>query len=111
MQKKEKCLSLQIAVRSMFEGHPEAVARRCSVEKLLLKLSKKSQENICVAVSFLMMLRDSILQFYWKRDSNTSVFLRILRDFLKHLFAQNTSDGYFWNALEIEMESESKRVI
>ena len=31
-----------------------------------------------------------------KRDSNTSVFLQLLRNFLEHLFLQNTSGGCFW---------------
>ena len=31
----------------------EAVARRCSVKKVLLKISQKSQENTCARVSYL----------------------------------------------------------
>ena len=33
---------------------PEVVAQRCFVKKVLLKISKKSQENICARVSFLV---------------------------------------------------------
>ena len=38
--------------------------------KVLLKIPQNLEENICVAVSFF-----SLLQLYYKRDSNTSVFL------------------------------------
>ena len=32
----------------------QAVARRCSVKKVFLKISQNSQENTCVRVSFLI---------------------------------------------------------
>ena len=32
----------------------EAVVQRCSVKKVFLKISQKSQENICARVSFLI---------------------------------------------------------
>ena len=35
----------------------EAVARRCSVKKVFLKISKNPQENNCVIVSFLIKLQ------------------------------------------------------
>ena len=35
----------------------EAVARRCSVRKVLLKILQNSQENTCAGVSFLMKLQ------------------------------------------------------
>ena len=34
-------------------------------------------------------------QLYWKRDSGTGLFLRILRNFEEHLFSKNTSGGSF----------------
>ena len=34
----------------------EAVAQRCSVEKVLLEVSQNSQENTCARVSFLKKL-------------------------------------------------------
>ena len=34
------------------QGAAEAVARRCSVKKVLLKISENSQENTCARVSF-----------------------------------------------------------
>ena len=33
----------------------EAVAQKCSVKKVFLKISQNSQENICARVSFLML--------------------------------------------------------
>ena len=54
----------------------EAVPRSCSIKKVLLKISQNSQENTCARVSF---FKD--LQLYQKRDSDTSVFLWILRNF------------------------------
>ena len=59
-------------------GVPKAAVRRCSSEKVFLKISQYSQENTCVGVSFLIKLL--------KRDSNTGVFLRILRTFKEQLF-------------------------
>ena len=53
----------------------EAVVRRCSVKKMLLKISQDSQKNTCVRVSFLIELQASGLQLYQKRDPGTGVFL------------------------------------
>ena len=38
----------------------EAVARRCSVKKVLLKILQNSQKNTCARVSFLMKLQTSL---------------------------------------------------
>ena len=38
---------------------PEAVARRCFVKKVFLKISQKPQENTCARVSFLIKLQTS----------------------------------------------------
>ena len=43
---------------------PEAVTCRCSVEKVLLKISQNSQENTCAGVSFLIKLQVTGLQLY-----------------------------------------------
>ena len=40
----------------MFPGCSEAVVRRCSVEKVFLKISQNSQENTSARVSFLIKL-------------------------------------------------------
>ena len=42
----------------------EAVAKSCSVKKVLLEVSQKSQENTCARVSFLIKLQASGLQLY-----------------------------------------------
>ena len=39
-----------------FTGKPEAVVRRCPIEKVFLKISQKSQENTCGRASFLIKL-------------------------------------------------------
>ena len=44
----------------------EAVARRCPVEKVLLKFSQNSLNNICDAVLNLIKLQAKGLQHYWK---------------------------------------------
>ena len=51
----------------IFFKFSEVVARRCSVKKLLLKISQNSQENICAMVSL--------------PQAGTGVFLWILRNF------------------------------
>ena len=52
---------------------------RCSVKKVFLKISQYSLEHICDGQAF----RSATLQ---KRNSNTGVFLWILRNFYEHLF-------------------------
>ena len=42
----------------------EAVARRCSVKKVFLEISKNSQENTCARVSFSIRLQATGLQLY-----------------------------------------------
>ena len=45
----------------------ETVAQRCSVKKVFLEISQNSQENTCA--------RASGLQLYYKRSSDTGIFL------------------------------------
>ena len=42
----------------------EAVVRRCSLKKMFLDISQKSQENTCARASFLIKLQASGLQLY-----------------------------------------------
>ena len=42
----------------------EAVARRCSVKKVLLEISENSQENTCATVLFSIKLQATGLQLY-----------------------------------------------
>ena len=58
-----------------------AVCRMCSVNKVLLKISGK---YLCRSL-FLIKLQVWGMQFYQKGDSDTSVFLWILLNFLEHL--------------------------
>ena len=54
----------------------------CSIKKVILnKIFQNFQENTCVGVSFLMKLLALGLQFCWKRDSETGVFIWILKIF------------------------------
>ena len=80
------------------------VTRRCSVKKVLLKVSQNSQENICTRVSFLIKLQASLSYRnqsanQWsgfniierpatlsKRDSGTGVFLLVFAKFLTTSF-------------------------
>ena len=45
-------LLLLCVLRLHIQETPEAVIRRCSLKKLLLKMSSISHENTCVGVSF-----------------------------------------------------------
>ena len=47
-----------------YEHHKEAVARRCSVKKVFLKISQNSEKNTCARVSFLIKLQARGLQLY-----------------------------------------------
>ena len=53
----------------------EAVIRRFSVRKVLLKISQNSQKNTCSRVSFLIQLKAEVCSFIKKSDSDTNVFL------------------------------------
>ena len=44
----------------------KAVARSCSVKKMLLKISQKSQENICTRACFLIKLQAETCNFIKK---------------------------------------------
>ena len=45
------------------DEHPKAVSRRCSLKRMLLKISKNSQENLYLSL-FLIKLQASGLQLY-----------------------------------------------
>ena len=59
----------------------EVVVQSCSVKKVFLKISQNSRENTSARVYFLIKLQAWGLQLYRKRDSDTGVFLWILRNF------------------------------
>ena len=67
----------------------EAVARRCSVKKMFLKISKNSQESTCVRVSFLIKLGSFI-----KRETVAQVFFCEFLKFLRFpIFPVAASDN------------------
>ena len=61
----------------------EAVSRRCSVKKSLLKISQNPSENTCVGASFL------------KEKLRHRRFSVKFATFLRTAFFHNTSGGYF----------------
>ena len=73
----------------------EALVRKCSVKRLFLTVSQKSQENTCVNVPFLIKLKASGLQLYLKIDSDTGVFLWILWNLLEQLFYRTPVNDFF----------------
>ena len=73
---------------------PEAVVQRCSEKKLLLKLlAEFTGKHLCWS----LFNKVSCLQTcnFIKRDSNTGVFLWILRNFEEHLFWRTSMDDCF----------------
>ena len=72
-----------------FKKTTEAVVQRCSVKKVLLEISKKSQENACARVSFLIKLRPANLwkKRLWHRCFAVN-FLKFLRTpfYIEHLW-------------------------
>ena len=70
----------------MSHGETEAVVKRCSAKKVLLKISQISQEITCARVSFFIKLQASGLHFYQKKESGTGLFLWILQNFQNNFF-------------------------
>ena len=88
----------------------EAVAQRCSVKQAFLEISQNSQENICRRVPFLIKLQSWGLQLYQKLDSDSGVFLQILRNFQKHFFYKRSpadASEKFRNIFSKETRSET----
>ena len=48
----------------------EAVARRCSVKKMFLKIKQSSQERTCTRVSFLIKLHSETSNFILKKSDS-----------------------------------------
>ena len=66
----------------------KAVVRKCSVKKVLLKISQNPHENTCARVSFLIKLQALDFQLYLKIGSGTCVFLWILGIFKNTFFIE-----------------------
>ena len=62
----------------------EAVAKRCSVKKVFLKISQNSQENTCARVSFLIKLQEV------KKETLTQVFSGEFYEISKKTFSCRT---------------------
>ena len=69
-----------VICQSVLKQRTEAVAQRCSFKNLFLEISQNSQENSCARASFLMKLQVKANNFI-KKETDTDVFLLILRDF------------------------------
>ena len=76
----EKC---NYFVFTNYVRHSEAAVRRCSSKQAFLKISQYLQDT-CIGAYFLI------------RDSNTGVFLRILRNLREHIFRRTPPDDFFW---------------
>ena len=75
------------------------VARWCSVKKLLLEISRNSQENTCVRVSFLIKLHEACN--FIKKKTLVQVFSCEFQKTSKNtfLFLQNTSGRLLLNKI------------
>ena len=75
----------------------EAVAGRCSVQMMFLKISQNSQENTCVRVSFVIKLKAWSLKHL---RTTASVFFQhvhsetVIDAILKWLFKASTLQGF-----------------
>ena len=78
-------------IEVIINGLIEAVVQRCSVKKLLLEISQKSQENTCARVSFLIKLQAWLATLFKKRLWHRCFpvnFVKFLRTpfFIEHLW-------------------------
>ena len=74
--------------------HIEAVARRCSLKNVVLKISQNSLENTCVAISFLIKVQARPATLLKKRLQNRCFPVNFVK-YLRTLLLQNTSGGCF----------------
>ena len=100
-----QCFAISYFLLSQFFTDQEAVAQRYSVKKVFLEISRNLLENICASVPFLIMLQDSGLQLYLKRDSGTGVFMRIswTSFLIKHLQWLLLSFVFIWSVIFTEV--------
>ena len=67
-------------------GSAEAVARRCFVKKVFLKISQNSQENTCARVSFLIKSQAEACNFI-KKETMAQVFSYEFCEISKNTFS------------------------
>ena len=76
---------------NLFNIEAKAVAQRCSVKKVFLKISQNSQENTCA--------RDSVLINFIKKETLVQVFsCEFCEIFKTPFFLQNIFGGCFCNS-------------
>ena len=97
-------------------GKTEAVVRRCSAKKVFLEISQNSQENTCARIFFLIKLKASSLQLYFKKrlwhrcfSVNCAKFLKA-PFFIEHLQKTASQRGVFRTVLNISGVLFSKTV-
>ena len=77
-------LPIQFVLSHYFcKGQSEAVAQRCSVKNMFLKISQNSQENNCARVSFLITMQACNLL---KKEALAQVFSCEFCEIFKHNF-------------------------
>ena len=74
----------------------KAVAQRCFVKNVFIKISQNSQENTAVSL-FFNKVRDSGLQLFWKRDWHRCFPVY----FAKRLRTRFLTDHLWWLLLNI----------
>ena len=79
----------------------DAVVRRCSVEKVFLKISQNLKENYCARVSFLKKLQALGLIFLLKMGLRHRCFPVNFAKLLRTPFLQNTSGGCFCEQISV----------
>ena len=85
----------------------------CSLKKVFLEISQKSQGNTCIEVSILVKLQGSGLKLYLKSHFNISVFLIIFWNFYGRLFYRTPPESYgktWFTSSELGVESLKARV-
>ena len=85
--------------------YAEVAVRRCSVKKVFLKLSRNSQESICVGVSFSITLQACFI----KKKTPKQVFSREFCKIFKNTFLYRTpamaasANGKLFNWFSLQM--------
>ena len=90
IHRKNLCSSLFL-IRLQFCG-PATLLKKNPTQVLSCEIRKLFKNNY-----FEEHLRTSASKLYLKRDSNTGVFLWILRIIQEHLFCKGSTKVWFWN--------------
>ena len=103
LPKYEKCHAKTIKqLIIIMKWNTEAVAQKCSVKKVFLKIWQNSQENTCAGVYFSITLQASGLQLYLK-ETLAKVFSIEFCEIFKNIYfyrtplvtaSGNTNEGY-----------------